>query len=223
MKDYLDIVYSRASRPLTSYAEKLVDHIIHVTKIDPSQNLKLLEPGVGLGDHLRIFKNRGFDVSGLDISSRSKDLSPDLEIEIMDASGKQLPFDDSSFDIIYSKSFIEHLPDPLNFVSESFRILRPGGVLITLTPDWVANHKKFYDDYTHKSPFSKISLSNIKIASGFEDVRAFTFRQLPSTWHNPLVNGLCAVIAPFVPYRTELKFLRWSRELMLIGFGRKPK
>ena len=222
VKDYLDILYNREYKPLSNYVDKLVDYIIYKTNIEKDVELTLLEPGVGLGDHLRVFKKRGFIVQGLDISPRSKQLSPDLNIDIIDVNDEKLPFEDSSFDIIYSKSFIEHLDDPFNFVNESFRILRPGGTMITLTPDWVTNYKKFYDDYTHKSPFSKISLKNIKTASGFEGVNAFTFRQLPYTWYNPLANGFCAMIAPFIHHRTETKFLRWSRELMVIGFGKKP-
>ncbi|MDG1156230.1 MAG: class I SAM-dependent methyltransferase [Litorivicinaceae bacterium] len=222
MKDYLDIVYSRSDKPLTSYPEQLVDYILSQVGIKKNSGLSLLEPGVGVGDHLRIFRKRGFVVRGLDVSERSKEMSPDLEIDVIDADVKRWPYEDCSFDVVYSKSFIEHLTDPELFLFEAFRVLRPGGIIVTLTPDWVANYKKFFDDYTHKSPFTKTSLRNIKVAAGFEDVNSFTFRQLPSTWHNPFLNQFCALIAIFVPYQTKFKFFRWSRELMLMGHGTKP-
>lgn len=223
MKDYLDVVYNRSSKPLTNYPEKLVDYILEQVDIEGHAGLSLMEPGVGCGDHLRIFKEKGFIVRGLDISERSKEMSPDLDIDVMDSDGRTWPYGDCSFDVIYSKSFIEHLIDPELFLAESFRVLKPGGRIITLTPDWVANYKKFYDDYTHKCPFTKVSLRNIKLSAGFVDVNTFTFRQLPYTWHNPFLNQLCALVAPFVPYRTQIKFFRWSRELMLMGYGTKPK
>ena len=59
--------------------------------------------------------------------------------------------------------------------------------------------------------------------SGFSDIEVVKFRQLPIVWKYPQLNILCDIIAPFVPVRTEQKFLRWSRELMLIGSGIKPQ
>ena len=91
----------------------------------------------------------------------------------MNADGNSWPYADNTFDIVYSKSFIEHLTDPVSFLNESYRVLKPGGTIVTLTPDWVSGYKKFYDDYTHKSPFTVVSLKNIKTASGFENVEAY--------------------------------------------------
>ena len=221
-KEYLDIVYSRRSKPLTNYPEKLVDFIIKKANLNIGSYQTIFEPGVGLGDHLRIFKDKGFNVRGADISYKSKEFSNDLDIDVMDSDGKAFPYKNETFDIVYSKSFIEHLDDPEFYLNEAYRILKPGGKIITLTPDWVANHKKFYDDYTHKSPFSKVSLKNIKLACGFNDVNSFTFRQLPSTWNNPLIDKFCACLSPFIPYNTNIKFFRWSRELMLMSYAKKP-
>jgi len=162
MSDYLDIVYNRQSKPLTAYPEKLVDYVLDKISISDGSGLSLIEPGVGCGDHLRLFKNKGFCVRGLDISPRSVEISPDLDIDIIDADRFVWPYEDDSFDIVYSKSFIEHLLQPEHYIHEAYRVLKPGGIMVTLTPDWVANHKKFYDDYTHVKPFTKVSLASIK-------------------------------------------------------------
>ena len=223
MSDYLDVVYNREIKPLTTYPEKLVDYILENIGISDGAGLTLIEPGVGCGDHLRLFKNKGFCVRGLDVSHRSAEISPDLEIDIINADGVEWPYEDGSFDIVYSKSFIEHLVHPEQYLHEAYRVLKPGGVMVTLTPDWVANYKKFYDDYTHVKPFTKISLENIKKSMGFVNVDVFTFRQLPSTWKSHFLNWFCSMIAYFVPYDTKIPFLRWSRELMLFGVGTKSE
>ena len=223
MSDYLDIVYDKKLKPLTLYPEQLISHLIDICDIGENKGLILIEPGVGRGEHLRIFKDKGFNVKGIDISERSVEMSPDLDIDLMDSDGVTWPYSDNTFDIVYSKSFIEHLQYPDIYLKEAYRVLKPGGKIINLTPDWESGHKKFFDDFTHKTPFTVISLENITKSIGFENVKASAFRQLPVTWKYPIIDFICAIISPFVPVRTENKFLRWSRELMLICTGIKPR
>jgi ubiquinone/menaquinone biosynthesis C-methylase UbiE len=79
------------------------------------------------------------------------DISPDelaknhdvRECRVADAS-KSLPFEDNSVDIITSRLVLEHLADVSRFVTESARVLKPGGVFITQfasrnTPSAIAN------------------------------------------------------------------------------------
>jgi SAM-dependent methyltransferase len=133
-----------------------------------------------------------------------------------------MPFEDNYFDVIYSKSFLEHIRIPEVFLKEAFRVLKPGGVIISLVPDWESQYQKFYDDYTHVSPFTSYGLNDIQLAVGFTDVEVYKLRQLPIVWKYPFLNYLCSIIALFVPVRTEIPFLRWSREVMLVGKGIKP-
>lgn len=221
MADYLNILYNKDSKPYTSYPKKLVKYLFDNYAM--KRGMKMLEPGVGRGEHLREFKDLGIVVKGLDISHESIALSPDLDIDLFDADQNVWPYDDDTFDIVYSKSFIEHLNNPLLYINEAYRVLKPGGVLLTLTPDWEVNYKKFFDDYTHVSPFTILSLGNIKASGGFQDITVTKFRQLPIVWKFPKLRYLCNTIAPLVPVRTKNSFLRWSRELMLIGFGIKPE
>lgn len=41
--------------------------------------------------------------------------------------GRKLPFKDGSFDAVLSHAVLEHVPDPFAYVSEIFRVLKPGG------------------------------------------------------------------------------------------------
>ena len=56
------------------------------------------------------------------------------------------------FDVIYSKSVIEHFYYPEKILKEAYRVLKPGGIIITLTPDWEFIYKSFYEDFTHRTP-----------------------------------------------------------------------
>jgi ubiquinone/menaquinone biosynthesis C-methylase UbiE len=220
MSDYLTVVYNEKDRPYTTYPQKLCNYIFNVFKM--GKGMKLLEVGCGRGEHLIHFKNMGLDVHGVDVSPESVKYQPDIQIKIENIEKNGIPYDDNYFEIVYSKSFIEHLYYPENYIKEAYRVLKNGGLFLTLVPDWETNYKIYFDDYTHRTPFTKASLEDIYKIFGFEKVEVHKFRQLPIVWKYPVLNYFCAAISSFTPVRVKNKFLRWSRELMIIGSGIKP-
>jgi ubiquinone/menaquinone biosynthesis C-methylase UbiE len=223
MADYLSVVYGEGVRPYTDYPSKLVKYLFEKFEMKPG--MKILEPGGGRGEFLRVFKGLGMDAVGLDRSEESIDLlnEDDIELTICDVeSSIGLPFKDNTFDVIYNKSFMEHLSYPDIFLNEAYRVLKPGGMILCLIPDWESNYKTYFDDFTHRTPFTKPSLVDIYKICDFENINVFKFRQLPIVWKYPILNYFCAAISPFIPVRVENKFFRWSRELMLVGCAYKP-
>ena len=216
MMGYLKTYYP-STKPVSDYPEKLVGYLMERFGINSGDHL--LEAGVGRSEHLNIFDKNGVDVSGFDQSEEA--LTFNNKVKLIDSEHDKWPYENNQFDVVYSKSFIEHLQKPVKYFEESYRVLKPGGILLTLTPDWEVNYKKFYDDFTHCSPFTKYSLEKILTFSGFEKIDVFKFRQLPIVWKHPALNIICYLVSPFIPIRTQCKFLRWSRELMLIGYGVK--
>jgi SAM-dependent methyltransferase len=47
-----------------------------------------------------------------------------------------LPFEDASFDRVFSHALMEHLSEPARAVGEMHRVLKPGGRLGVCSPDW---------------------------------------------------------------------------------------
>jgi ubiquinone/menaquinone biosynthesis C-methylase UbiE len=69
--------------------------------------------------------------SMLELAERRVSASPHRErIELREADAKALEFADASFDTVFSNTILHHLPDPLPFLREANRVLRPGGVLL---------------------------------------------------------------------------------------------
>jgi ubiquinone/menaquinone biosynthesis C-methylase UbiE len=204
MKNYLSVVYDEKSHPYNDYPMKLCSYLFNLFEL--KKGMKLLEPGCGRGDFLSNFKKLDLDVEGVDISSESLNFDNDLKIKLCDIEKEKLPFSNDTFDVVFSKSFIEHLSKPEKYLEEAFRVLKPGGLLLTLVPDWESNYKKYFDDFTHKSPFTKIALEDAYKMFGFSDINVFKFRQLPIVWKYPILNFFCAAISPLIPVRVENKF-----------------
>jgi len=220
-KGYLKNIYNEQERPKTEYPFMLCKRLMDVHGIAPGT--KVLDLGAGRAEVSQGFVYYGLSVVALDRDDSFRDelIQAGLEFVLADVFDGKLPFEDGSFDLIYSKSFLEHLPNPEPILLECLRILKPGGCILNLVPDWEANFKIYFDDHTHKTPFTTTTMTDLYRICGFEPGIIRTFRQLPVTWRYPKLNILLNLIAPLIPVRSKNKFLRWSRELMIEGVGFK--
>lgn len=98
------------------------------------QHLRILDVGCGDGEMLSSIihsKNPSLAV-GIDIR---KNLVNPNNINIFRADSDYLPFVDNSFDILYCCAVVEHLYDASVTISEMYRVLVNGGLLIITTPN----------------------------------------------------------------------------------------
>ncbi len=234
MSNYLETIYFREEYSEESYPQKLCDHLLDsIIKPHFEGNIEgkcFVDVGSGKGNHLVGFGRRGLKVFGIDKRSECIDVLKDFDIRDCDIEQDRFPFDDSSVDIVYSKSVLEHVSNADNFLSEIFRILKPGGLTVLMTPDWGTQYKIFWDDYTHVKAWTRKGLQNAIKMHGFDQVECSLFRQLPLVWKHPQMNILCDVIS-ILPEsfkwkdKAESEFREWirfSKEKMLLARGMKP-
>ena len=223
MKTYLDTIYDPNKKPITYvYPERLTKYLI--TRFNLNEGEKLMEPGYGRGEFLYQFSKKKFLCFGFDNSSFHNSMKFNAEIKNHDATILPWPYPDNYFDIIYNKSFIEHFYYPENLFSQFYRILKPGGKLICLTPDWETIYETFFEDFTHRTPFTKKSLEDINELSGFKNISVEKFLQLPLLWkNNYFLKLLSKLTKHFVPnyFIKKSKWVRFSKEVMLLSYSEK--
>jgi SAM-dependent methyltransferase len=89
---------------------------------------RCLEIGCGRG----AFQDLVRDYTGLDISAQ---VARYVHKPFVCADATDLPFPDNEFDVIWSITVLEHVPQPELALQEMCRVLRPGG-LVLLAPAW---------------------------------------------------------------------------------------
>jgi len=96
----------------------------------------MLEIGVGAGtDHLQ-WARAGLDCHGVDLTEEAIETTRRrLEIYGLDSDLKRidaetLPFDDGTFDLIYSWGVIHHSENPQKIIAEIHRVLKKGGSFV---------------------------------------------------------------------------------------------
>lgn len=136
----------------------------------------LLEIGVGNGallPYLLKHKITGIDVSSrmLD-SARKKIKNTTTVVELMD--GEQLTFADATFDYIVINHVLSVTHDPEKMINESFRVLKPGGMLIIHNHITPTNGWKRIEQIL--APFVSMFKFNLLFnLDSFESLRRFTF------------------------------------------------
>lgn len=127
--------------------ELFVSEISKFEKID-FNNKKLLEIGAGVGTFLVTARTR-YQIDAFGVEPSQDEFSPFNEISlallreynlpkdiVISASAEKLPFSDNSFDFIYSTNVLEHVQNPGLVIKESVRVLKAGGYLQFVIPNY---------------------------------------------------------------------------------------
>jgi len=104
-------------------------------------------------------------------------------VECITASATDLsPLADDSFDVVFASNLLEHLcrVDIVRSLDEFRRVLRAEGKLLLVQPNYRLCARQYWDDYTHLTPLSDRSLSDLLRTRGFNIVQVEA-RFLPLT------------------------------------------
>ncbi|RAG86839.1 ubiquinone/menaquinone biosynthesis protein [Streptacidiphilus pinicola] len=105
---------------------------------------RVLDLGCGTGHELAQLQADGFHAVGVDLSAellragRERLHADGHPVRLAVADGGRLPFADASFDGCRIERVLQHVPDPAAVLREVRRVLRPGGAVAVLEPDWAS-------------------------------------------------------------------------------------
>ena len=142
---------------------------------------RFLEIGCGSGQLLGRMQARGWQVEGVDFDpvAVAAAQSKGLQVRCGDLISQNYKAD--QFDAIYMGHLIEHVPKPLELLCECYRVIKPGGMLVVITPNaksW--GHKRFRESWRGLEPPRHLhifSLGNLRRTiekANFKILRAST-------------------------------------------------
>ena len=139
--------YARQAKPLTREWFEEVEAYRYsqyapwmpsVMEFNLHANHDVLEIGGGVGTDLVQFAKHGARVTDLDLSAGHLELAQEnfnarqLSGRFVHHDAEKLPFDDNTFDLVYSHGVLHHTPNTRSVVDEIRRVLRPGGRAIVM-------------------------------------------------------------------------------------------
>lgn len=108
------------------------------------KKISIIEVGVGTGIHadyiLDNYSNicyTGVDISEGMIHIAKKRLDGFKSVTLLVGDGEKLPFNDYTFDAAFISGSLHHFPNPLAGICELVRIVKNGGKIAVMEPNWM--------------------------------------------------------------------------------------
>ena len=125
----------------------------------------LLDVGAGTGDFLKVAKEKGWQVHGMEPNKNAANLALekgiDLKASLNDFEGKQ-------FDVVTLWHVLEHIPDLEETILKLAALVKPQGALIIAVPNFKSFDARYYGKFwaaydvpRHLWHFSKESMKNL--------------------------------------------------------------
>jgi len=182
-------IYENDDDDIFSASRRTIQKMAEVAgKID--ENIRVIDLGGGFAGTARcLAKNYGCHVTSLNLSEteneRGRKMNKEQEldhlIDVIDGSFEDIPFDNGSFNIVWSQDAILHSGDRGQVIAEAARVLKSGGKMIFTDPMQTAN----CDKETLQPVYDRIQLSSLASPDFYEieckkhALKLLSFEEMP--------------------------------------------
>ncbi len=132
-------------------------------------NLQVLDLGSATGGNTQYISSMGHDVTSVEYSDVGVRIQKDKGIPVVQADARDLPFSESSFDIVICLDVLEHIIEDYLVASEICRVLKPGGRFLISVPE----DPKLWSGHdiavSHVRRYSKATLLTLIKTSGLRN------------------------------------------------------
>jgi len=141
---------------------------------------KLLDIGCGYGFFLQMATERNWLASGIDLSKKATLYAKSKGLDVSNANLFEKNYRDKEFNVVTMFYVLEHLLDPVKYLQEVHRILKPHGLLLVRVPHTTPIAKilkifnipnKLYDAPSHLSDFSPRTIKQLLKKVRFKNIR----------------------------------------------------
>lgn len=127
---------------------RLEPFVLEFADFASAANKSILEIGVGAGADFQNWCRHARHATAVDLTEKAIALTrerlelncvPSEKYSLQTADAENLPFEDNSFDLVYSWGVLHHTPDTQRAFREVCRVLKPGGIvkaMIYHVPSW---------------------------------------------------------------------------------------
>lgn len=143
-------------RAIARYLQRWVD-----------SDANLLELGAGYGEFSKSIRAAGkwaLDNNPALIEYWGAGITPLIQQAV-----ERLPLGSASMNAVFASNFFEHFTqeEGREILSEAWRVLRPGGRLIVVQPNFRLEPRRYFDDYTHKTIYTDNGFRDFLLAQGW--------------------------------------------------------
>lgn len=168
--------YEGENTPIFNASRKTVEVMADnlASNVGINSQTKILDIGAGFGGAARYLASRfGCSVIALNLSEKENARDREMNkkqslshlIEVVDGRFEEIPFENKTFDAVWSQDAILHSSNREKVLQEVYRVLKPGGIFIFTDPMKSDN----CPDDVLKPIYDRISLSSIGSPAFYRD------------------------------------------------------
>jgi ubiquinone/menaquinone biosynthesis C-methylase UbiE len=195
-----DLRRARVWRAVCGYLRPFID-----------EHAPLLDLGAGYGEFTRFAcasQKWALDVNAELVCYWAPGVRP-----LVQSALSPLPLDTASVGTVFASNFFEHftMPEIETILGEARRVLRPGGTLLVVQPNFGLEPRRYFDDYTHKTVFTDVGFSDLLRSLGWSILRSER-RFLPFTMKSRL-----PALGPLVSLYLALPFRPLAGQFLVVA------